>query len=205
VRATDERIFGGFRTEISPQHEYTKDGIRWYAFSVLFPADWKFADDMVIVSQVHTSQKTAVVSPPLAFIARGRYLEMEMHSNLRSTEGADPITKENSSRQIMRLERIVVNQWYCILVRADWSNRSGQGGLRVWLNGESVYESVNLPNSYETWLGNWPKSGLYVPGAMAATERSIYLDFIHVGGAKSWFEEMAALTPCARQGEGTAR
>jgi hypothetical protein len=64
------------------------------------------------------------------------------------------------------------------------------------MNGDKVYEALNSHNAYETWLGNWPKVGLYIPGKMTVRERKIYADFIHVGGPKSGYEEMAALTPC---------
>ena len=40
-------------------------------------------------------------------------------------------------------------------------------------------------------------AGLYVPGAMGVFERSIYTDFIYLGGPKSFIGEMVALTPCA--------
>ena len=198
LRESDPKVAGGSRTEISPTKEYVREGLRWYAMSVYFPADWQFDSSMTIVSQLHTSQKATTVSPPVAFFARGRDLFMEQNFNHRRIEGEDPVNKENSTRQLIRLDRIQTERWYCFVVRADWSHTPGKGALWVWLNGERVYEAVNSHNAYETWLGNYPKSGLYVPGKMGVPERTLYVDFIHVAGPKTSFATMAAETPCAK-------
>ena len=198
VRNTDEKIGGGIRTEIVPLKEYTREGIRWYAISVYFPEDWQFHPTPAIVSQVHTSQKRTVLQPPVAFVAYGNNLNLELHFNHRPIEGADVTTKQNSAAQTIRLDKIKTKQWYCFVMFADWSHSPGSGRFGVWMNGDKVYESVKSPNAYETWLGNYPKAGLYLPGTMMASEQSIYLDFIHVGGPKSSYAEMAALTPCSK-------
>lgn len=203
VRNTDEKVFGGFRTEISPLKEYQREGVRWYAMSVYFPDNWEFNPAPTVVSQIHTSQKTAVLSPPVSFVAIGDTLNLELSSNVRKIEGADAATKENSTKNAFRLDKIKTKQWYCFVIRADWSHEPGKGALSIWVNGDKVYESLKSPNAYETWLGNWPKTGLYMPGnKMAVAERTIYADFIHLGGPKSSYAEMAALTPCgAGQGQ----
>jgi hypothetical protein len=128
--------------------------------------------------------------------AHGRNLELKLQWNTRSLDGPDPPTRKNSDSKVIPLGSIKTGQWYCFVVRADWSSTPDQGSMQIWMNGDTVYEASNSPNSYETWLGNYPKVGLYIPGTMKVRERSIYVDFIHVGGAKSGFEEMAALTPC---------
>jgi len=68
---------------------------------------------------------------------------------------------------------------------------------QLWMNGDKVYEALRSHNAYETWLGNWPKVGLYLLGKMTVRERYIFMDYIHLGGPKSGYAEMAALTPCA--------
>jgi len=193
---TDQPVAGGIRTEVSPLKEYAREGVRWYAASVYFPSDWRFHPTPTVVTQLHTSQKATIVSPPVSFVAQDHSIYLELHFNHRRIEGEDPVTKQNSARQLIRLDRIRTEQWYCFIVRADWSFTPGKGALFIWLNNEKVYEAVNSHNAYETWLGNWPKTGLYLPGRMAVPERTIYTDFIHVGGAKTGFAEMAALTPC---------
>jgi hypothetical protein len=198
VRDTDSIVAGGSRTEISPLKEYVREGVRWYAMSVYFPAEWQFHPSPTVVSQLHTSQKSTVVSPPVSFVAHDRNLYLELHFNHRRIDGDDPVTKENSARQRIRLDSIRPEQWYCFVVRADWSFQPGKGALWIWLNGDKVYEAVNSHNAYESWLGNWPKTGLYLPGKMAVPERTLYADFIHVGGAKSTIATMSGLTPCAK-------
>ncbi|WP_323001174.1 polysaccharide lyase [Denitromonas sp.] len=196
VHETDAKVYGGIRTEISAQHEYVKSGVRWYALSMYFPGDWQFHPYPTVVAQLHTSQKTTIVSPPVALVVHDHSLDLELNFNLRKIDGPDPVTKANSSRQRLRLDRLKTQQWYCFVVRADWSSSPGSGALKIWMNGDKVYEATNSPNAYETWLGNWPKVGLYIPGMMGVTQRSMFMDFIHVGGPRSGFEEMAALTPC---------
>lgn len=196
VRDTDRKVVGGSRTEISPLREYVREGIRWYAISVYFPSDWHFHPTPTVVGQLHTSQKTAIVPPPVSFVARDRSLYLELHFNHRRIDGADPVTKQNSARQLIRLDTIRTAQWYCFVVRADWSFTPGKGALWIWLNGDKVYEANNSHNAYVTWLGNYPKTGLYLPGKMAIPERILFTDFIHVGGAKTNVATMSALTPC---------
>jgi hypothetical protein len=196
VRDSDAKVFGGLRTEIIPMAEYTPAGVRWYAISAYFPTSWQPHPYPAIIGQIHTSQKTATLSPPVAFVVHGQNLDLELYANHRAPQGGDPATRANSALQVIRLDRLKTGQWYCFVVRADWSPQPGQGSLKIWMNADKVYEATNLYNSYETWLGNYPKAGLYMPGMMGVTERMIYLDFIHVGGPKMGFDEMAMKTPC---------
>lgn len=199
VRNTDEKIVGGIRTEIVPRDDYTREGLRWYAISVYFPGDWQFHPTPVVVGQLHTSQKKAVLQPPVAFIAYGNDLNLELHFNHRAIDGGDDVTtKQNSAAQAIRLDKIKTEQWYCFVMVVDWSHTPGKGAFRLWMNGDKVYESLKSANSYQSEGGNYPKAGLYIPGTMMAPEQSIYLDFIHTGGPKSGYAEMAALTPCSK-------
>lgn len=196
VRDTDRKVYGGIRTEISPQREYKREGIRWYAISVYFPKDWEFHPYPTIVGQLHTSQKTMVVSPPVSLVVKGDNLDLELHSNTGDMEKGEVVTKENSTRQIIRLDKLKLEKWYCFVMRVDWSYMPGMGSFKLWMNGDKVYESVNTPNSYQTWLGNYPKAGIYMPGMMGVSERTVYIDFIHLGGVRTGYEDMQKLTPC---------
>lgn len=198
VLKTDPLYASGSRTEVSLKYEYIIEGVRWYAISMLFPADWVWNIEPTVVAQLHTSQKTLTVPPPLALVASGQDLNLEAHYNYRSTvAGAlDPATRANSGEQLVRLGKIQRGKWYCFVMRADWSHKPGIGSIKVWMNGNVAYETKNAYNAYETWLGNYPKVGLYLPGVMAVPSRSLYSDFIHLGGPNSTYEQMAALTPC---------
>lgn len=196
VRASDPKVFGGHRTEIVPLKEYAREGVRWYAISAYVPADWKNHPYPAIIGQLHTSQKKALVPPPLAFVIHDDKLDLELYASHRvpDEEGVD---RNNAARQRLRLDRLQKAHWYCFVVRADWSAHPGSGSLKVWMNGDLVYETANQYNAYDTWLGNYPKAGLYMPGMMGVNERMVYLDFIHVGGPRTGVDEMYALTPCA--------
>ena len=111
IRNTDEKVFGGFRTEIVPQKEYRREGVRWYALSVYFPEDWQFHPSPTIVGQLHTSRTKAVLQPPVALIASGNNLNLELHFNHRAIEGDDATTKQNSTAQTIRLDKIKTGQW----------------------------------------------------------------------------------------------
>ncbi|MGH8762732.1 MAG: heparin lyase I family protein, partial [Nitrosospira sp.] len=137
VRNTDEKIVGGIRTEILPTRDYTRAGVaRWYAVSVYFPKDWEFHPTPVIVSQLHTSQKKAVLQPPVSLIAWGNNLNLELHYNHRAIEGDDATTKQNSAAQMIRLDKIKTEQWYCFVMFVDWSHTPGKGAFRLWMNGD---------------------------------------------------------------------
>ncbi|MRV74178.1 hypothetical protein GJ700_20935 [Duganella sp. FT92W] len=198
LNKTDPLVTGGSRTEISLKYEYVIEGLRWYSFAVLFPSDWQFHNSPSVVAQLHTSQKTLAVPPPISVVANGNDLNIELHYNYRNMSGAgtDPATRANTGEQLVRAAKIQTNKWYCFVVRADWSYKPGIGSTKIWMNGNVAYESKNAYNAYETWLGNYPKVGLYLPGVMQVATRTLYTDFIYVGGASSTYEQMAAATPC---------
>lgn len=198
VYSSDPLVSGGSRTEVALKYDYVIEGVRWYAISMLFPANWQFHSSPTVVAQLHTSQKTTTVPPPVAIVASGQDLNIELHSNYRnmSGTGTDPATRANTGDSLVRAAKIETNKWYCFVVRADWSYKPGIGSMQIWMNGNLAYESANAYNAYDTWLGNYPKVGLYLPGTMAVPSRTLYTDFIHTGGAASTYETMAALTPC---------
>lgn len=205
VFRTDEKIFNGLRTEIIPRSEYVKSGIRWYAFSFYVPPDWREDPNLIIIAQLHTSQKDVPLSPPVAIAITGHRIELHLQSNHRKISGEDPATKANSARQTILIGRLERAKWYCFVARADWFSTVGAGAFKLWLNSEPIYEAENLYNGYETWLGNYPKSGVYAPGGLASPSKSIYMDFIHTGGAKTRHSDLAALTPCGSNGEEKAK
>lgn len=184
------------RTEVAAKNEYVIQGVRWYAISVFFPSDWLFSAAPTVVTQLHTSQKTIAVSPPVSIVASGSNLSLELNYNHRALDGSDPATKANSALKSIRLGPIQTAKWYCFVFRADWNNNAGSGNFSFWMNGENVYNATNQSNAYSTWLGNYPKTGIYMPGSMTVPYRNIYTDFIWLGGASSTFAQMYAKTPC---------
>lgn len=198
VAKTDPLVLGANRTEISPRNEYVKEGVRWYTFSMYFPGDWVFHNSPTLVAQLHTSQNTAVVSPPASITVIDKTLTLDFNYNHRSTSSTtDPATRANSVAESVRLGTVELQKWYCFVVRADWSYKPGVGQIQVWMNGTEVFSAKNTYNSYETWLGNYAKVGLYLPGTMMVPQRSLYADFIHLGGASSTYDLMLGQTPCA--------
>ena len=196
VRQTDNRVFGGQRAELSVRREYIKSGPRWYAMSVYIPATWQLSPYRIIVSQIQTSQKTAILQPPLAFAIEGSQFLLELHSNTRDTDSPDGATKSNSTGRVTTIAPLTLNRWNCWVVYANWSHTENVGTLKVWMNGAEVFTSNNEPNSYESWLGNNPRVGIYSPGTLGAAERQIFTDFVWVGADATTLQEISALTPC---------
>lgn len=193
------------RGEASAKWDYTKTGVRWYAISVFIPQDWHFSDIDMIVGQLHTSQKEAIVSPPVALSIQGKYLKLWLHaSELSDKVSPDQpyLEKLTSSEQSIRLAQIdppeARNRWYCFVMRADWSPTPGIGAFKLWMNGKLRYQAENAFNSYTTWLGNYPKTGLYVPGTIGMPDsQTIYTDYIYLAGAATTDPSvLASKTPC---------
>lgn len=196
VRDSDADTYGSLRTEVAASHDYIREGVRWYGMSVYLPGDWRFHLYPTVVAQLHTSQRTVFLPPPVSFVIEGRNLNLELYANDKSTSTSNGATRANSAHQLIRLDQVKTEHWYCFVVRADWSPHVGRGSLRIWMNGDRVYESDNLYNSYETWLGNYARVGIYMPGKRSVTDRLIYADYIRLGGPRTGFDEMAAQTPC---------
>lgn len=198
VLKSDAKAANGSRTEVTLKYEYIIEGLRWYAVSVYLPKDWVIDPNPTVLSQLHTSQKTVTVAPPVMLIASGNDLQLSLHYNHRGTSATatNPATNANSGVQTIRVAKLETGRWYCMVMRADWSYKPGVGSFTAWLNGSVVFDAKNSFNSYETWLGNYPKVGAYLPGTMFVDKRVVFADFIHLGGPASTYEMMAKLTPC---------
>ncbi len=198
VRSSDAKVSGLWRTDIYPRDEYVKTGLRWYALSVYFPSNWVFHPNPVVVAQVDTTQSSTVaLPPPLTIVARGGSLELGLNFNHRAVSGTDPATQSNSAHEDIRLDTLRLGQWYCFVLRAEWSPTLGTGAHTLWMNRDKVYESLRAYNAFQTTVGNVPRVGLMFTGLMGVSERTLYMDFIRLGGPTSYVEQMYAETPCA--------
>lgn len=197
LKASDPKVFSGQRTEVVAAKEYVRTGIRWYAISFLLPSDWVSHPSPVLVAQIHTSQKTATLPPPLAVVVAGERLRLELRNSSLPVEGAGKVTKASADTRQVSLGGLSRDSWHCLVVRADWSWEQGTGALDIWHNAELVYSVRNAPNAYRTWLGNYPKVGLYAPGSLGVSQRELYTDFIWMGDESATAQDMQALTPCA--------
>ncbi|TVT47857.1 MAG: hypothetical protein FHP94_13175 [Denitromonas halophila] len=197
LKASDPKVFSGQRTEIVAAKEYVRTGLRWYAISFLLPSDWVSHPFPVLVAQIHTSQKAAALPPPLAAVVAGDRLRLELRNSSLPVEGAGAVTKASADTRLVSLGGLDPGAWHCLVVRADWSWEQGAGALDIWHNGELVYSVRNAPNAYQTWLGNYPKVGLYAPGSLGVAQRELYADFIWMGDDTATVQDMQALTPCA--------
>jgi hypothetical protein len=203
VGKSDPTVFSGLRTEIIPRNEYVKTGVRWYAISFYVPPEWQLDPAPIVVFQLHTSQRDVTLSPPVSLVIRGNRLELDLWANYRPIHGTDHALKDNSAHQTILISSLEKSRWYCFVARADWSSDLGNGSFGLWLNSDRVYQAQRLPNAYETWLGNYPKTGLYAPAGLTAPAENLIVDFIHLGGPRSSLSDMTSLTPCGANAQET--
>jgi hypothetical protein len=199
LRNSDPDSAGAKRTEVSPNYEYMRQGVRWYAASVYFPSDWVTEADPgrpVVVFQLNSAKGVFAGPPPLAVEASDGLLRLHTTANHRNPTDATAPTRANAAVKTVVLDKLRLGQWYCFVVRADWQHRLGNGSMQLWMNGEPAYTTTNLSSHYANELGNFPKTGIYQPGTMHLASRHLYADFLHVGAPDSTMEELYARTPC---------
>lgn len=198
--ATDPRV------EIIPSDEYVPSGIRWYAVSIYVPGDWTPVTDTSLF-QLHTKQRPLpppppgttlpqiLVPPPMAFIANGTQLKLHMRTSTRQVTGDDVPNGSNVEVQNIALGPLKTQQWYCLVVQANWQSTVGSGDLLVWLNGKLRYEAHNVHNHYVNGE-SYPKAGMYMPGRREHASQHLYVSPIYIGDEGATYDNMAALTKC---------
>lgn len=197
LREDSVRANGGLRSEIVPKREYIQAGVRIYGISFKMPDDWLETAAPILLAQLHTSQKADTVSPPLAIVARGGRLHLETRTSTAQPSLGQRLTRDNIQHAVHDLGPLPLGRWTCFVFRMNWAFRAGEGETTVWMNGDRVFESKDEPNAYETWLGNYPKVGLYAPWKLGARERHILVDGIWLDDDRGSMRQVYRLTPCA--------
>jgi len=193
VNSTDANVGAVKRTDFYPLNESRTTGLRWYGISVYIPSSWVSHPNPTVIAQIDTGTTATNLAAPLSLLVRGNALELDLNSNYLATTSA---TANNSASEIIKLGPVVTNRWYCLVVRSDWQPTLGAGGLTMWMNGEKVYNAVNSTNSY-IGAAHVPRTGLMFPGLMGVTQRTLYTDFIRLGGATTTALQMYQASPCA--------
>lgn len=187
------------RSEAYVLNEATRSGLRWYAFSILLPSGWSAPGTPVTVARIDASAPAAALPPPLSLVVQGRELRLELHASELS--GAALTADRVDSQRIPLEQELSPKQWYCVIVRADWQAELGQGALDVWLGSTKVYRAAGRNNTYPgATLA--PAVGLSMADAKTTAARTLYADFIWLGGhegAKTTHKQMHDQTPCARK------
>ncbi|MBV6319950.1 heparin lyase I family protein [Duganella violaceipulchra] len=193
VMSGDPTVAGASGSYVAPTNESVKSGLRWYAMSVYFPAGWTNSANPVSVLQIATSQASGL-APPLSIQVRNGNLEVSQTSNHLMSGSATPA---NSANETFRLAKLVTGKWYCFVVKAEWYQTLGSGNMTLWMNGDKIYDAYRAINNYGTAFGNTPRVGLMYPGVADVADRTIYTDFVRLGGATTYVEQIYAETPCA--------
>ncbi|SFU90903.1 heparin lyase I family protein [Pseudoduganella namucuonensis] len=180
------------RTDFHPLGEALATGVRWYGISVYVPNSWVVHPNPAVIAQIDSAATASGLGAPLSLLVRGGGLEL----NLVSNHLAAGATASNSAREIIKLGALVTNRWYCLVVRSDWQTTLGSGAITMWMNGEKVYNASNSTNSY-FGAAQTPRAGLMFPGLMGVTERTLYTDFIRLGGPTTTALQMYQISPCS--------
>lgn len=193
-----ETVGGIRRTDFYPNNEVLSSGLRWYGISVYIPSSWTVHPNPAVIAQIDTNTAgTAALGAPLAMLVRGSTLELNLNANYR--QSTDPVlpSPSNNVSEVIKLGPLVTDRWYCLVARSEWSPSLGTGAITLWLNGEKIYKAENSTNSY-FGAAHVPRAGLSFPGVMGVTQRSIYSDFLRLGGANTTVLQMYAVSPCSR-------
>lgn len=193
TKSSSPLVAGVAASYVAPIGETTASGLRWYAMSAYFPSGWVNTTTPVSVMQIATAQSSGLPAP-LAIQARNGYLELSQTSNHLTSGSA---TKANSANEVIRLAKLTTGKWFCFVIKAEWYQKLGSGNLTLWMNGDKIYEAQRAINNYGTAFGNQPQVGLIYSGAADLASRSVYLDFVRLGGATTYVEQIYAETPCA--------
>lgn len=199
VRSTDANVGTIKRTDFYPLGESRTTGMRWYGISVYVPSSWAVHPNPTVIAQIDTGTTATNLAAPLSLLVRGNTLELNLNSNYLATTSA---TATNSASEVIKLGPLVTNRWYCLVVRSNWQPTLGAGAITMWMNGEKVYNALNSNNSY-FGAAHTPRTGLMFPGLMGVTERTLYTDFIRLGGATTTALQMYQISPCSTFVNGT--
>lgn len=193
VKSAEGELDAIKRTDFYPLNETRVSGLRWYGISVYVPASWAVHPNPTVVAQIDTSGAPSPLGAPLALSVRGANLELNLNSNYRDASTA---TLANSTNEVIKLGPLVTSKWYCLVMRSDWSQSLGRGAITFWMNGEKVYSAANSTNSY-IGAAHVPRAGMMFPGLMGVAERSMYTDFIRLGGPTTTVLQMYQISPCS--------
>lgn len=192
VKSTDANVGAIKRTDFYPRGESLSTGLRWYGISVYIPSTWVIHPNPTVIAQIDNGGIATNLAAPLSLLVRGNTLELNLNANYLAATSA---TATNSASEIIKLGPVVTNRWYCLVVRSDWQPALGRGAVTMWMNGEKVYSAANSTNSY-FGVAHTPRTGLMFPGLMGVAERTLYTDFIRLGGASTTVNQMYFVSPC---------
>ena len=151
----------------------------WYGFSTYVPTSWVDSEDTTLTTQWWSHSRAG---PPLGIGIEGE----EWIVFQRWDEGDRGLSKRTTGA-------VRKGEWTDWIVQAHWSD-SEDGYLKVWRNGEVVYERSGPSIYYETESLRF-KIGLYVwpwkndaPAPRRSSPRVIYHDEVRIGGETSSYD-----------------
>ena len=172
----------GYHTEMEKLDAGGPGESAWYGFSTYVPTSWVDSEQTTITAQWWSHSP---VSPPLGIeIENDQWVIFQ-----RWATGEDGISEEVTGT-------VRKGEWTDWVVQAHWS-RSSDGYLKVWRNGEVVYERRG-PSVYRQTDTLRFKLGLYVwpwkdgrPSPEGSSPRVIYHDEVRIGFEGSSYEAVS--------------
>ena len=169
---------GSYHSEIEKEAAGRPGETRWYGFSTYVPASWVDSEQVTVTAQWWSHSRA---NPPLSLrIQDDQWLILQ-----RWTTG-----REGTMRQVVGPVR--KGTWTDWVFQVSWS--SGDGFVKVWRDGEVVFERRG-PNIYPITRSLRFKLGVYVwpwkdapPAPETSSPRILYHDEIRIGDENSGYE-----------------
>ncbi len=176
----------GYHTEMEKLDAGVPGETAWYGFSTYVPTSWVDSEQIVIVAQWWSHNSAG---PPLSFEIRGdEWLLAQRWQERPSGKVKEPVSAVRKG------------EWTDWVIEAHWSDRDS-GYLKVWRNGEVVYERRG-PNIYRRTKSLRFKLGLYVwpwkderPSPTRSSPRVIYHDEVRIGGEDASYDAVSPARP----------
>lgn len=153
----------------------------WYGFSTYVPTSWADSEQVAILAQWWSHSPA---SPPL-----GIEIEGDEWIVFQRWKGGDEGISKRAVGPVRK------GEWTDWVVQAHW-DYSEDGYLKVWRNGEVVYERSG-PSVYRRTDSLRFKLGVYVwpwkydrPSPASSSPRIVYHDEVRMGGEDSSYEEV---------------
>lgn len=179
-RWVDKTFISTYRSEIATEQYPPAGAIKWYAFSVYFPADFPIEKNRLVFAQWH--EKVPLLDqgliPSLAF----RFVDGKFSITLRHNDGK-PVQDPDAvpSEELFRKGNFHRGRWHDFVVQVKWSYQQ-DGFVSIWWNAKQIvsYQGpVGYDPSLTQNLGPQFKFGLYRDATPATY--IVYFNRVRIG------------------------
>jgi len=196
-----------YRTDLVPKG-YLRQNIGeeyWYAFSCLFPKDWKADTQSELFAQFHASADDAdgeKARPPiLAIYIYGPNYTVKKRWDVKENSNDSDLDGANCRKLWSRPVAPDAARWVDWVFHVKWSF-GNDGFIEAWKDGKKII-SDRGPNCYNDKVGpyfrfgpyKWPWQANEKDAPSSVTNRTIFFDEIRIGNSNANFDMVSLQTP----------